>query len=102
MKSLFLFLFIMMSQSITIPKNPSLLEISTRPWLYSLSKKYGRSITTLSAVPDEEIEAFQAQGYHIVWLMGLWKVGPKGLEHDKTDPGLKRAYDVNLPGYAFL
>lgn len=38
------------SNAPTIPVNPNLFEISTRPWLYSLSQKYGRNITKLNGL----------------------------------------------------
>ena len=31
--------------------HPILYEISTRPWLYELSQKYGKSITKLRRIP---------------------------------------------------
>ena len=88
-----------MTLSINIPINPSLLEISTRPWLYELSQKYGKSITKLNQIPDAELKTIQSQGYNIVWFMGLWKLGAAGLQHDRTDPGLKQSYNQNLPGF---
>lgn len=39
-----------------------LYEISTRPWLYSLSKKYKRPITKLLDIPDEEFLALKEKG----------------------------------------
>lgn len=41
-----------------------LYEISTRPWLYSLSKKYKRPITKLLDIPDEEFFALKNKGWH--------------------------------------
>ena len=39
---------------------PILYEISTRPWLYELSQKYGKSITTLKGIPLEEFDTIKA------------------------------------------
>ena len=36
--------------------HPILYEISTRPWLYELSKKYGRSITKLVDIPTKDFD----------------------------------------------
>lgn len=52
---------------------PTVYEISTRPWLYSLSLKYGRNFT-LGQVPTSEWEAIAAKGCDVVWLMGVWQV----------------------------
>ena len=41
---------------VTICKHPFLYEINTRPWLYELSIKYGKSITKLKEIPLEEFD----------------------------------------------
>lgn len=47
-----------------------MLELSTRPWLYSLSQKYGREISSLQDIPDEELQAIADQKFEMVWMMG--------------------------------
>lgn len=76
-----------------------MLEISTRPWLYSLSQKYGRQISKLSDIPSEELQAIVNQKYDVVWFMGVWSLGEYGLHHDRTDPNLLKSYANVLPGY---
>jgi hypothetical protein len=44
-----------------------MLEISTRPWLYSLSQKYGRHISKLNDIPQEELQEIVKQKYDVVW-----------------------------------
>jgi hypothetical protein len=39
-----------------------LYEISTRPWLYTLTKKYKRPITKLADIPDEEFLYLKDRG----------------------------------------
>lgn len=46
-------------------------EISTRPWLYELSQKYGYNISTLRDIPMEELKALAVQGVTYVWFMGV-------------------------------
>jgi len=46
---------------------------STLVWLYQLSKKYQRTITTLDAIPDEELEILARRGFNALWLIGLWE-----------------------------
>lgn len=53
----------------------SMLELPARPWLYSLSQKYQKNLTKLEDIPDEEFELIKHQGFSIVWLMGVWKLG---------------------------
>ena len=74
--------------------HPILYEISTRPWLYELSKKYGRSITKLVDIPAKEFDDLQKSGVEIVWMMGVWKLGNYGLEFDR-----KQDYSSVLPGW---
>ena len=75
-------------------KHPILYEISTRPWLYELSKKYKKSITKLKDIPLEEFDYLKENGIEIVWMMGVWKLGEYGLEFDK-----KLDYSEVLPGW---
>ena len=71
-----------------LPANPTVLEISTRPWLYTLSKQYGRSIVSLRDIPMEEFQKIRQRGIDMVWMMGVWRLGEYGVQHDRTDPGL--------------
>ncbi|HLO35927.1 MAG TPA: alpha-amylase family glycosyl hydrolase, partial [Candidatus Deferrimicrobium sp.] len=50
-----------------------LLARSTYVWLDQLSKRYGRDIRTLDAVPDEELAAIARRGISGLWLIGLWQ-----------------------------
>jgi hypothetical protein len=80
-------------------KLPQMWEISTRPWLYSLSQKYQQNITKLSEIPMEEFQNLRNKGMDIVWLMGLWKLGEYGLHFDQTNSGLWQVYNRVLPGW---
>jgi glycosidase len=46
---------------------------STFVWLDQLSKKYGRNISTLDNIPEEEIRQLGARGFTALWLIGVWK-----------------------------
>ena len=46
---------------------------STYVWLDQLSKRYGRDIRTLDAIPDEELDALARRGITGLWLIGLWQ-----------------------------
>eukprot|EP01029_Cantina_marsupialis_P008916 TRINITY_DN2089_c0_g1_i1.p1 TRINITY_DN2089_c0_g1~~TRINITY_DN2089_c0_g1_i1.p1 ORF type:complete len:535 (+),score=149.07 TRINITY_DN2089_c0_g1_i1:81-1685(+) len=86
------------SKAASAPKNPFMLEISTRPFLYGLSQYYGRDIK-LRDIPDGELKAIKDQGYDMVWMMGMWKLGQYGLNHDRTDSNLLKSFSHTLPGY---
>jgi glycosidase len=50
-----------------------LMAKSTLVWLYQLSKKYGREITRLDEIPDEELDELSRRGFTGLWLIGLWE-----------------------------
>jgi len=91
------FLSIMATASIVA--NPTVLEISTRPWLYKLSKKYGRPITSLRDIPLGEFIRYKKLGFDYIWMMGVWRLGEYGLKHDRTDPNLVAGFKELLPDY---
>ncbi len=41
-------------------------------WLDQLSKKYGRAITRLEQIPDEELGILTGRGFSGLWLIGIW------------------------------
>ena len=87
----FIFLLLLFFASCS---HPMLYQISTRPWLLELSKKYGKSITLLKEIPLNEFDTLAENGVDIVWMMGIWKLGEYGVEFDK-----KGNYDGVLPGW---
>jgi glycosidase len=46
---------------------------STYVWLDQLSRAYGRAITRLDQIPDEELETLARRGFDALWLIGLWE-----------------------------
>lgn len=42
-------------------------------WLDQLTKKYGRPITRLDQIPDEELDILRDEGFTGLWLIGLWE-----------------------------
>ncbi len=50
-----------------------LMAKSTYVWLDQLSRRYGREMRTLDAIPDEELDALAAWGVTGLWLIGLWQ-----------------------------
>ena len=66
-------------------KHPIIYEISTRPWLYELSKKYSKNISKIKEIPLEEFDTFKNLGIDYIWMMGVWKLGNIGLELDQKN-----------------
>jgi len=88
-----------MIASAGLPTHPMVLEISTRPWLYKLSKNYGRQITSLRDIPMEEFQKYRQMGFDIIWMMGVWRLGEYGVKHDRNDPDLVATFKQLLPDY---
>lgn len=42
-------------------------------WLAQLSQRYDRAITTLDAVPDDELDRLAGWGFTGLWLIGVWQ-----------------------------
>jgi glycosidase len=53
-----------------------LIAKSTYVWLYQLSVKYGRTISRLDEIPDEELESLARWGFTGLWLIGVWERSP--------------------------
>ncbi|MHB9295042.1 alpha-amylase [Pillotina sp. SPG140] len=53
--------------------NTVLIAKSTLVWLFQLSQKYGRAITQLDQIPDEELDILAWRGFTGLWLIGLWE-----------------------------
>ncbi|MFL5769737.1 MAG: alpha-amylase family glycosyl hydrolase [Chloroflexota bacterium] len=50
-----------------------LIAKSTYVWLDQLSRRHGREIRTLDAIPDEELDGLARRGVTGLWLIGLWQ-----------------------------
>jgi glycosidase len=53
--------------------NTVLIAKSTYVWLAQLSKQYGRAITRLDEIPDEELATLARRGLNSLWLIGVWE-----------------------------
>ncbi|HNB54846.1 MAG TPA: alpha-amylase family glycosyl hydrolase, partial [Anaerolineales bacterium] len=45
-------------------------------WLDQLSRRYGRTITRLDDIPDEELDKLARWGFTGLWLIGIWERSP--------------------------
>ncbi|GAC1340520.1 MAG: alpha-amylase family glycosyl hydrolase [Myxococcales bacterium] len=50
-----------------------MLAKSTFVWMDQLAKQHRRPVTTLSEIPDAELDTLAARGYTALWLIGLWR-----------------------------
>ncbi|MEX2663866.1 MAG: alpha-amylase family glycosyl hydrolase [Vicinamibacterales bacterium] len=81
-----------------IRRHPHLLEIPAWPWLERLSRQSGR-LVTLGDVPDAVWDACAAQGFDLIYLMGVWQRSRLGRTFAQSDPELRAEYERVLPGW---
>jgi len=86
------------SHSLPARSHPHLYEINTWTWLEQLSARLGKNIT-LAEVPDSEWDSLAAQGFHIVWLMGVWQRSPISRRMNVENPANTAQFDLALPGW---
>jgi hypothetical protein len=53
--------------------NTVLIAKSTYVWLAQLSKQYGRRISRLDEIPNEELAILGHRGINSLWLIGVWE-----------------------------
>jgi glycosidase len=87
---------------------PLLYQINTRTWLHELSDRRARTIT-LASIPEEEFSKWSELGFTHIWLMGVWKTGPRAREHAlhsfrqhwASDPGLGEFSEADVVASPF-
>ena len=70
---------------------------STYVWLSQLSRDYGRAITRLDQIPDEELDELRSRGFTGLWLIGLWErsVASQRIKQWRGNPdAMASAYSV--------
>ena len=53
--------------------NVVMIAKNTYVWLDQLSKKYGRKISRLDEIPDEELQTLASYNINALWLIGVWE-----------------------------
>jgi hypothetical protein len=69
-------------------QHPHLLEISLWPWLEHQSRVHGRTLR-LGEVSDRVWDAIADQGFHIIYLMGVWRRSAIGRQMARSAAGLE-------------
>lgn len=80
------------------PRHPLIFEIDTWPWLHALSVAGGRRVD-LGSVPDRVWDAIAADGYDLVWLMGVWQRSSAGVALALANPDLVQSFRTALPDF---
>src|SRR2546426_151682 len=80
------------------PRYPALYQINTRAWLRELGATLGRP-ATLEDVSDASIDQLAADGFHWVWLLGIWQTGDGGRQVSLNQPEWQAEYRELLPDF---
>jgi hypothetical protein len=81
---------------VRLPARPTVYEINTAVWLGDLGRELVRTVG-LSTVPAEEWDRLAALRIDAVWLMGVWRRSPAGLEIATRNHELMSAFARVLP-----
>ena len=77
---------------------PSLFQVNTRARLSELAAALGRK-ATLDDVPDDELDRLAADGFDIVWFLGVWQTGEAARRVSGSKPEWLAEYRHVLPDF---
>jgi hypothetical protein len=80
------------------PRYPSLFQVNTRLRLSELAATLGREVT-LDDLPDAEIDAWAADGFDLVWFLGVWQTGEAARSVSRSNPQWLAEYRRVLPDF---
>ena len=79
-------------------KYPALFQINTRVRLSELAAVLRRE-ATLDDIPDVELDRLAANGFDIVWFLGVWQTGEAARRVSRSKPELLAEYHRVLPDF---
>jgi len=80
------------------PRHPALFQVNTRVRLSELSAALGRP-ATLDDIPDAEIDRLAADGFDLVWFLGVWQTGEAARFVSRSNPEWLAEYGRVLPDF---
>lgn len=75
---------------------PSLYEVNTRHLLSERSAALGRP-ATLDDLESAWVDRVAGLGFDLVWMLGVWTIGPAGRAVSRSQEGWRRDYLTALP-----
>ena len=75
---------------------PSLFQVNTRVRLTELTRALGRR-ATLDDLPDAELDGLAADGFDLVWFLGVWQTGEAARRVSRSKPEWLEEYRRALP-----
>jgi hypothetical protein len=82
--------------AVRLPRRSTVYEVNTAVWLQRLGRDRGRRLR-LGEVPGAAWDSLAMTGIDAVWLMGVWRRSPAGLEIALADPELEAGNRAALP-----
>ena len=79
-------------------KYPALFQVNTRVRLSELAAALGRP-ATLDDITDVELDRLAADGFDIVWFLGVWQTGEAARRVSKSNPEWLAEYHRVLPDF---
>jgi hypothetical protein len=80
------------------PTYPSLFQVNTRVRLSELAAALGRK-ATLDDLPDTELDRLAADGFDLVWFLGVWQTGEAARRVSRSKPEWLAEYRHVLPDF---
>ncbi len=80
------------------PRYPSLFQINTRVRLSELTAELGRP-ATLDDIPDAELDRLAADGFDLVWFLGVWQTGEAARRVSRSKTEWLAEYRRILPNF---
>jgi glycosidase len=78
------------------PRYPALFQVNTRVRLSELAAALGRR-ATLDDIPDAELDRLAADGFDLVWFLGVWQTGEAARRVSRSKPEWLAEYRRVLP-----
>lgn len=72
--------------------NPSLYQLNTRVYVSSLGRN-----ATIDQIPDSFLDQLTQRGFDWLWLLGVWKLGPRSRQVSRSTPAWRTEYQRTLP-----
>src|SRR5512139_3049832 len=80
------------------PRYPALFQVNTRVRLSELAAALGRK-ATLDDIPDAELDRLAADGFDLVWFLGVWQTGEAARRISRSKPEWLDEYRRVLPDF---
>jgi alpha amylase-like protein len=81
------------------PRYPTLFQVNTRVRLAELSAGLGRP-ATLDDIPDADLDRLAADGFDLVWFLGVWQTGEAARRVSRSNPEWLAEFHRVLPDFS--